>query len=58
MYWFEFESKMVSATNVVLIDYRIRDVVFLISLTHKVFQHKRKQVSYSFCLLVVNMLLV
>ena len=28
---------MASATNVVFMDYRIRDVVFLISLTHKVF---------------------
>ena len=30
-YWFA------SATNVVFMDYRIRDVVFLISLTHKLF---------------------
>ena len=29
---------MASATNVVFMDYRIRDVVFLISLTHKVLQ--------------------
>ena len=32
-YWFEFESKMASATKVVFIDDRIMDVVFLISLT-------------------------
>ena len=37
MYWFEFESKMASATNVVFMDYRIKDVVFWISLTHKVY---------------------
>ena len=29
---------MASATNVIFMDYRIRDVVFLILLTHKVFQ--------------------
>ena len=40
-YWFEFESKMASATNVVFMDYRIRDVAFMISLTHKVFQQER-----------------
>ena len=32
-----FESKMASLGNVVFIDHRIMDVVFLISLTHKKF---------------------
>ena len=36
-HWFEFESKMASATNVVFMDDCIMDVVFLTLLTHKYF---------------------
>lgn len=38
MHWFEFKSKMASVTNVVFMDDCMMFVVFLISMTHKVFQ--------------------
>ena len=37
-YWFEFESKMASATKVVYMNGGMMDVVFLTLLTHKCFQ--------------------
>ena len=41
-----FEFKMASLGNVVFIDRRIKDVAFLISLTHKNFSSALEQVSF------------
>ena len=54
--WFEFESKMASATNVVFMDYHIRDVMFLISLAHEVFQQPSSSpfLPLSCCLVLIS----
>ena len=56
-YWFEFESKMASASNVVFMDYRTRDVVFMISLTHKVTQQPSSSpfLPLSCCLVLISL---